>query len=244
MSVDADCSAGSPTEPFCAHEWARETIVACAALGQRRSQQFSTRADDVFFALRDFVRFGQMQWQRRKFSLTADQIGLYRFKHLSIGIRVGLAAGKAQARNRLEPAAGTDLLDDVAEAPDRSRGGEIGAIRTVAAHSFAQIQQRGIDFVLDQCRRCGGAAPARLPAIEHHHVEPGADQLPCDQCAGDPSAHHGNVAIERPDQIPPSTLRTASYEFHQPNYLELSQNYTKNYFDRLQKVDWKKRTTF
>jgi len=49
MSVDADCSAGSPTEPFCAHEWAREAIVACAALGQRRSQQFSTRADDVFF---------------------------------------------------------------------------------------------------------------------------------------------------------------------------------------------------
>ncbi|MGZ3651614.1 MAG: aminopeptidase N [Bdellovibrionota bacterium] len=47
-------------------------------------------------------------------------------------------------------------------------------------------------------------------------------------------------AVKHPEKIPPSTLRFASGEFHQPDTQELSEKYVKKYFDSLKKVDWKK----
>jgi aminopeptidase N len=47
-------------------------------------------------------------------------------------------------------------------------------------------------------------------------------------------------ALENWEKIPPSTLRQAAGEFHQPDYQDLSEKYVATYFDRLQHVNWKK----
>jgi aminopeptidase N len=47
-------------------------------------------------------------------------------------------------------------------------------------------------------------------------------------------------ALEHPEKIPPSTLRSAAYEFHQPNFQQLSADYVKRFFERIKKIDWKK----
>jgi len=47
-------------------------------------------------------------------------------------------------------------------------------------------------------------------------------------------------AVESPEKIPPSTLRMAAEEFHQPDDLKLSEYFVKEYFQRLKKINWKK----
>jgi aminopeptidase N len=47
-------------------------------------------------------------------------------------------------------------------------------------------------------------------------------------------------ALEHPETLPPSTLRSAASEFHQANFPELSRGYVKSYFGRLRSMEWKK----
>ena len=62
------------------------------------------------------------------------------------------------------------------------------------AVSFGQVDQMGVDLVLQQRRAGGCAAPADVALFEDRHVEAVAGQFIRDQCAGDAAAKHGHVA--------------------------------------------------
>ena len=106
---------------------------------------------------------------------------------------VRAAAGEVETPRRPPGAA---VLGQVTDAADGVEAEPIAPHRVVQSTPLDQVDEMGVDLVLDERRRRGGAAVADLAGLEQHR----GDALPGEpmghEGAGDPAADNGDVAME------------------------------------------------
>src|SRR5690606_5150748 len=115
---------------------------------------------------------------------------------------VPATAGEVEAL-RAGDAATREVRSDVDESLDRLDAGPVHHHGRGWADAAREVDEVGVDLVLDQRRAGRGAAPAGVAPVEHDDVHAGRRELACDQAAGDAGADDDHVAVrvgvERPE---------------------------------------------